>query len=85
MLCGCHSPVGGRVCSPVVGVAALRVGFNQALLPLSGCPAPGEVINEARESRVVTEDLHTTCVDVHGSAQKQPKVAPLSLLCSPQI
>ena len=27
LLCGCHSPVGGRVCSsPVVGLEAIRLG-----------------------------------------------------------
>ena len=45
----------GGVCSPVVGVEALS--FILALLPLSGCPAPKEVIDEASEACVVTEDL----------------------------
>ena len=33
----CHSSVRGRVCSPVVGVEALRVGFDKALSPFSVC------------------------------------------------
>ena len=45
MLCGCHSPVGGRVCSPVVGVEAPRSiselrckGGRTAVLPLGEEP-----------------------------------------------
>lgn len=53
----CQYPVGGRVFSLVVGVEALRVGFYQALLPLSACSAPKEVTAEASESHVVTVTL----------------------------
>ena len=35
--------------SPVVGVEALRVRFNQAPLPLSACPASKKVNAEASE------------------------------------
>ena len=82
LLCGCHSPVEGEVCSLVVGVEALRVRFDKTLLPLSVCSVPKEVSSEASEAGVVTADLCTAYVCIHGSAQKQPKVMPLSPLCS---
>ena len=53
MLHGCHSPVGGRFCFPVVRVYALRVRFDKAPLPLSVCSVPKEVIAEASEDQVV--------------------------------
>ena len=84
-LCGCHNPVGGRVCSPFVGVEALRVGFNKVLLPLSVCPLTKEVSAEASETCVVTANLRATHAGICGSAQKQPKFAGLSPLCSSQI
>lgn len=62
-------PCKGRVCSPLIGVEALRVRS----LPLSAWLAPKEVISEANEAYAVTEDSCATFVDVHGSAQKQPK------------
>ena len=37
LLCGCHSPVRGGVCSPVLGLEALRSRFYKALLPLNAC------------------------------------------------
>ena len=68
------------VCSPVVGVEALRAGFYQAPLLLSVCPAPKEVIAEESEACVVTEDLCDACVGFHSPTQKQPKLVSLSLL-----
>lgn len=59
--------------------------FNQVLLPLSTWPAPKEVIAGASKALAVTEDLCATCVGSHGSAQKQPKVPSIPLLCSSQI
>ena len=73
------------VCSPVVGVGALRVGLDQALLSLSVCPAPKELIPEAWEACAVTEDPCSVCDGFCVSAQKEPKVASLSLLCSSKI
>ena len=81
LLCGCHSSFRGRVCSPVVGVEALRFGFNQSPLPLSMCLFPKEGIAETSEAHVVTELLRTVYVDIHHSSQKWPKVASLSLFC----
>ena len=78
----CHCPVRGRVSSPDVGVEALRVGFDQALLPLSACLAPKLVFTKASEAHVVTVNLCITCVGVCSSSQKQPKVASLSPSCS---
>ena len=78
---GYHSPVGGGLCSPVTGVEALRIGFNSALLPLMSHFVPKEVSAEASEVPVVTANLFTTCAEVHGSDQKQPKVTSLSPLC----
>ena len=37
---------GGRVCSTVLRVETLRVGFDQAPLPLKACPALKEVTTE---------------------------------------
>lgn len=85
LLCGCHHPVRGGVCPPVVGVENLRVGFDQAPLPLSVCPAPKEVTTEASEACVVTEDLCIVCVAICVSTQKQPKVVSFSLLCLSRI
>ena len=64
---------------------ALRVKFDQAPLFLSARPVLKEMIAEANEARVVTEDLCATYVSVRGSTQKQPKVVSLSLLCFSQI
>ena len=50
-------PVGVRASSPVVGVEALRVGFDEAPSPLSACPVPKEVTAEAGEAQVVTANL----------------------------
>lgn len=75
---------GVGVFSPFVGVGALRVGFDQAPLPFSACPAPKEVNAEGTEACVVTEDLSAACVGVWGSTQKQPKVVSLSLLFCPR-
>ena len=47
LVCRCHSPIGDRVCSPVVAVEALMVGVNKATLPLSACPVSEEVTAEA--------------------------------------
>ena len=74
----CHSP--GRVCAPVVEVEALRVRFNKG--PLSVCSVPREVSAEASDAHVVIVNLCSTCAGIHSSAQKQPKVVFLSLLCS---
>ena len=38
LLSGCHSPVRDRICSTVVKVNILRVGFDKAFSPLSTCP-----------------------------------------------
>ena len=69
-------PIRGGVCSSVVGVEAMRVRFNQALLPLSVCPAPKEVVAEAGEARVLTEHLCTTCVSIHDSLRSSPRSRP---------
>ena len=53
LLHGCHSPVVGRLCSPVDRVDALRVRFHKAPLPLSVCSVPKEVIAESSEDHVV--------------------------------
>lgn len=45
----CHRPVRGRLCSPVAGVEARRVGFGETLLPLSACPVLKEMTAEAGE------------------------------------
>ena len=79
LLCCYHCPVRGGICSPIIGLEALMVRFNHAPLPLSVCPGPKEVIAEASEARVFTEDLCATCVYMCGSAQKQPKVMSFSL------
>ena len=51
---GCHHPVRGGVCSPVVGGEALRVGLDQALLPLGVGLALKEVIAETTEALAIT-------------------------------
>ena len=84
VLCGCHSAVRSGVCSPVVGVEALRVRFHKAPLPLSACSVPKEVITEASEACVVTENLDACTGGACGFAQKQPKVMSVSLLCLSQ-
>ena len=64
-----------EVCSPVVGVEALSVGFNKALLSLSACSVPKEVSAEASEARVVTVNLCTS----HASMvlpRSSPKLCP---------
>lgn len=40
----------------VFGIQTLRVGFSQAPLPLSVCPAPKKVIAEVSRAHTVTED-----------------------------
>lgn len=70
LLCGCHSLVTVGVCSPVVGVEALRVGFDQTPLPLNVSPALKGVIVEENEAHVITKTLCVTCVGVHSSTQK---------------
>lgn len=70
----------GRVCSPVVGLEALRVRFSRVSFPLSAFLAPKEVIAEANEVCAITEDLHVACA---GFAQKQSKVLSFSPLCLP--
>lgn len=82
LLCGFHSPIGAGVFSPVAGVEFLRVGFDRALLPLKVCSVPRELSFETVEAHVITENLSTTHTGIHGSAQKQPKVAPLPPLSS---
>ena len=90
LLCGCHSPFGGGVCSPVFGVEALRVRFNKAPLPLSVCLIPKEVTAAARwlqqgdscsKACVVMASLCASCAGIQGSAQKKSKFVFLSLLC----
>lgn len=54
----------GQDCSPDVGVEALRVGFFQAPLSLSVCPAPKEVTAESSEAHVVIVNL---CAPVQAS------------------
>lgn len=66
LLCGCHSPVSGRICSPVFGVKSLRVRFNKALLPLNVCSVPKDVTSEVRDS----VNLCAAGVGIHGFAQK---------------
>lgn len=84
LLCGCHCPVRGGVCSPVVEVKALRIRFSQAPLPLRACPTPKEVTTDASEACVVIVNLCATCAGVCSSAQKQPKAVSLSPLSSSQ-
>ena len=45
------------MCSPVVGVEALKVGLNQAVA-LECMPCPMEVSGEASEGHVFTQDIH---------------------------
>lgn len=45
------------MCSPVVGVEALRVGLNQAVA-LEYMPCPMEVSGKASEGHVFTQDIH---------------------------
>ena len=52
LICGCHSPLGGRVCSPLVGVEAPRSGSKlhseiggTGLLPLGKEP-PSVLLQE---------------------------------------
>ena len=78
LLCGSHYPVGGRFCSPVVGVEALKVEFDQPPLPLSVCPAPEEVTAEAIETHVFPANLCTAHEGFHSPTQRQPKVVSLS-------
>ena len=61
------------------------VRLNQAPLSMSSSPVQKEVIAEASKAHAVTEDLCVTCIGIHVSAQKQPKVESLSLLCSSEI
>ena len=68
--CVCHCLIGSRICSPVVGVEALRVGFDQTPLPLNVSPALKGVIVEENEAHVITKTLCVTCVGVHSSTQK---------------
>jgi len=53
---GGHHPGEGRVCSTVVGVAALSAGFGQAPLPSSACHVPKEGTAEGSEAHAITED-----------------------------
>ena len=82
LLHDCHSPVGGRGCSPVAGVEALRVRFSKAPLPLSMYFVLNKVSTEASEAHVVTAHLCAAGTGIRGSAEKQPKVMSLSSLCS---
>ena len=75
----------GSVCSPVVRVEALRARLDEALFPLSVCPAPKERVAEASEALALTEDQCTACVGVHSSALMQPKVTSLPLFWSSLI
>lgn len=52
---------------------------------MSLSPAPKEVIVEASEIHVVTEDLITACVGIHGAIERLHNVMSLSLLCSSEI
>ena len=69
----------------VFGIRTLRIGFSQAPLPLSMCPAPKKVIAEVSWAQTVTEDHVPSVWGSAPSAQKQPKNALLSLLYSSQI
>ena len=60
---------GMGVYPPVVAVEALKVRFDQAPLPLSACPIPEEAVADTSVAYVFTEDLCTTYVGLHGSAQ----------------
>ena len=51
---GCHSPVIGGVCSPIVGVETRRVGFNKGSLVLKCVLCLQEGQAEARDAHVVT-------------------------------
>ena len=54
---------------PVVAVEALKVRFDQAPLPLSAFPVSEEAVTGTSVVYVFTEDLCTTYVGIHGSAQ----------------
>lgn len=77
-------PCRGWVCSPVVGIEALRVRLNQAPFLLSSCSAPKEVIAEASKACGITVNLCVASASVAHFSQKQPKVESLSLWCSSQ-
>lgn len=83
LLCDGYHPFRGGVCSPVVGVEALRVEIIQTLFPLSACCPPKEGSSEASEASVVIKVQCPTCLDVSSSAQRQPKA--MSTLLFPQI
>ena len=54
---------------PVVAVEALKVRFDQAPLPLSAFPVSEEAVAGTSVVYEFTEDLCTTYVGIHGSAQ----------------
>ena len=85
LLSACCCSVRGGVCSPVAGVETLKIGFDLVPLPLNACSGLKEMIAEGSEALAVTEDIFTNCVVICSSAQWQPKVMFLSLLCSSQI
>ena len=76
LLHGCHSPVGGGICSPVVGLQALIVGFDKCV-PISACSIPKEVSTEASEVHVVRGNLCIAHAGIHGSSISSPKLCPL--------
>ena len=61
LLHGCCHPVRDKVCSPVVGVDALRVRVNQAAFSLNGALPLEEATAEASEACVLTGPVHHPC------------------------
>lgn len=79
LLCDGYHPFRGGVCSPVVGVEALRVEIIQTLFPLSACCPPKEGSSEASEAHELN------FIDICDSSQIQATVVYLLLLWSFQI
>ena len=85
LLSGCHSPVRDRLCSTVVKVNILRVGFDKALLPVSVCFGVHQEMNAGAGGGCgVTGNLCITHAGIQGAAENQPKIVPLSPLCLSQ-
>lgn len=55
---------------PIVGSRSPEVRFVHVPLPLTACPVP-KMTGKPCEVHVVTVNLFTACVGIHGSTQKQ--------------